>query len=76
MLQLIFQNYNDIPLKESTILQLHNDMLKYSDKDQRHKGQYKFGPNRVEARDEKGRKVYTPQSAISECKKRLMSYKK
>lgn len=57
MLQLIFQNYNDIPLKESTILQLHNDMLKYSDKDQRHKGQYKFGANRVEARDEKGKVV-------------------
>ena len=30
----------------------------------------------LKARDEKGRKVYTPQSAISECKKRLMSYKK
>jgi hypothetical protein len=30
----------------------------------------------LKARDEKGRKVYTPQSAILECKKRLMTYKK
>jgi len=30
----------------------------------------------LKARDEKGKKVYTPQSAILECKKRLMTYKK
>lgn len=37
MLERVFESYLDIPVKESTILQLHGDMLKYSDKDARHK---------------------------------------
>lgn len=57
MLKLVFDSFSDIPLKESTILQLHRDMLKYSEKDERHRGQYKFGPNRVEAKDQSGRVV-------------------
>ncbi len=57
VLELVFDSYADIPLKESTILQLHRDMLKYSEKDERHRGQYKFGPNRVEAKDRKGNVV-------------------
>jgi Fic family protein len=57
MLELVFDSYTDIPLKESTVLQLHRDMLKYSNKDERHRGQYKFGPNRVEAKDQSGKVV-------------------
>ncbi len=57
MLELVFESYNDIPIKESTILQLHRDTLKYSEKDERHRGQYKFGPNRVEAKDRSGKVV-------------------
>ncbi len=57
MLELVFESYKDIPLKESTALQLHRDMLKYSDKDERHRGQYKFGPNRVEAKNRSGKVV-------------------
>ena len=57
MLQLVFEQYPHIPVKESTILQLHRDMLKYSDKDERHRGHYKFGPNRVEAKDPSGKVV-------------------
>lgn len=53
-LELIFQNYNNIPLCESTILTLHHDMLKFSEKDQGHKGQYKVGSNRVEAKNSSG----------------------
>ncbi len=53
-LALVFANYTDIPIKESSILYLHRNMLKYSDKDARHKGQYKFGSNRVEAKDQSG----------------------
>lgn len=44
-------------LTESFILQLHRDMLKYSDKDERQRGCYKFGPNRVEAKDASGNVV-------------------
>ncbi len=54
MLELVFEHFRDIPVKESTILQLHGDLLKHSDKDARHKGQYKFGSNRVEAKDQSG----------------------
>lgn len=57
MLELVFNNYEDIALREGTILQMHHDMLKYSEKDERHKGLYKFGSNRVEARDRKGKVV-------------------
>lgn len=57
MLELVFGSHQEIPVKESSILQLHRDMLKYSEKDARHKGGYKFGPNRVEAKDRSGKVV-------------------
>lgn len=53
-LELIFNNYNEIQISESSILTIHNDMMVYSEKDLRHKGQYKFGSNRVEAKDHAG----------------------
>jgi len=57
MLQRIFENFRDIPVTESHILQLHQDMLAFSDKDQGHRGGYKIGPNRVEAKDQSGNVV-------------------
>lgn len=56
-LEFIFANYNNIDITESNILKLHDDMLKYSEKDIRHKGNYKFGSNRVEAKDQNGKIV-------------------
>jgi Fic family protein len=55
MLELILGSHADMPLSESLILQLHRDMLRYSDKDERQRGSYKFGPNRVEAKDPSGK---------------------
>jgi Fic family protein len=57
MLERIFVHYDKIPINENHILQLHKDMLAYSDKDQGHKGRYKIGPNRVEAKDQSGKVV-------------------
>ena len=57
VLQDVFDNYNLIPVRESTILQIHRDMLKHSDKDQGHLGRYKSGSNRVEAKDQSGNVV-------------------
>lgn len=57
MLELILAAHADIELSELFILQLHRDMLKYSDKDERQRGNYKFGPNRVEAKDQSGNVV-------------------
>ena len=53
-LESVFNNYNNIPISESSILALHQDMLIFSERDVRHKGHYKFGSNRVEAKDATG----------------------
>jgi Fic family protein len=54
ILQFVFENYEAISISESSILWLHQKMLKYYDKDERHRGIYKIGPNLVEARDALG----------------------
>ena len=48
-LNLILDNAHNINLSESYIKQLHSILLKYSSKDQRHKGEYKNLPNTVVA---------------------------
>ncbi len=48
-LELIYNNYQHIQLTKNYILQLHQQLLKYCDKDQRHRGQYKNFPNKVVA---------------------------
>lgn len=50
----IFESYTSIHLTENYIKQLHAMLLKYSDKDQRHRGEYKKLPNHVEAFDQAG----------------------
>lgn len=57
VLESVFQNFREMQLGESLILQLHRDMLRHSEKDERHAGTYKFGPNRVEAKDSTGQVV-------------------
>jgi Fic family protein len=57
MLELIFNNYQNIMISESSILTLHHHMMKYSDKDLSHRGAYKIGSNRVEAKDQSGNVV-------------------
>jgi len=49
VLELTFENYADIKLSESYIKQLHQLLLKYSDKDKRHRGGYKHLSNKVVA---------------------------
>ncbi|MGB5383601.1 MAG: Fic family protein [Lutimonas sp.] len=48
-LEIILQSYTEIELTERYIHQLHSILLKYSAKDQRHKGQYKSLSNQVVA---------------------------
>ena len=57
LMELIFDAFVEIPLTENHMWQLHRVMLKYSDKDEHHRGRYKKVPNRVEAFDEAGRSV-------------------
>lgn len=49
VLELIYDNYSDIRLSESYIKQLHQLLLKYSYKDERHRGTYKQLSNKVVA---------------------------
>ena len=48
-IETIFANWRDIPLTENHIKQLHRDLLQYSSKDERHRGEYKTHTNHVEA---------------------------
>lgn len=50
----VFDSYNQLKLSESSIKHFHKELLKYSQKDSRHRGNYKFGSNRVEAKDADG----------------------
>lgn len=49
VLEVILENDRGIDLNESNIFNLHNLLLKYSDKDQTHKGNYKQLSNKVVA---------------------------
>lgn len=49
LMEMIFVSFKDIPFSESQIKQLHSILLKYSTKDDRHRGDYKKFANSVEA---------------------------
>lgn len=59
LINTIFENYEDIPLTENYIKQLHQILLKYSSKDERHRGEYKTDSNRVAAYDASGNEIGT-----------------
>jgi len=49
VLELIYENHSEINLSENYIKQLHQILLQYSSKDQRHRGAYKQLSNKVVA---------------------------
>ena len=53
-MEMVFENYTDIPLTENYIKQLHSILLRHSEKDIRHRGEYKKHSNNVEAFDPDG----------------------
>ena len=57
LMELVFESWPDIPFIENHIFQLHATLLRYSDKDERHRGKYKTLPNHVEAFDENGQSI-------------------
>ncbi len=56
-MDMIYENHADIPFSENHIKQLHRDLLRYSSKDEHHRGEYKKHPNNVEAFDARGKSV-------------------
>lgn len=57
LINTIFESYNEIPLSENYIKQLHQILLNYSSKDERHRGEYKKDSNRVAAFDAQGQEI-------------------
>jgi Fic family protein len=57
VMETVFESYADIPVSENHIKQLHRDLLVYSEKDERHRGQYKTSPNSVVAFNAAGEQV-------------------
>jgi Fic family protein len=55
--KLVFDSWREIPLSENHVKQLHGVLLKFSDRDEHHRGQYKTLVNNVEAFDQHGRSV-------------------
>ena len=54
LLQNVFGSWEESHLNESLIKHFHKELLKYVDKDQLHRGNYKSQENKVEMIDEKG----------------------
>lgn len=53
-LDIIQEQYRDLDLTENLILALHKELMRHSDKDASHRGQYKKLSNRVVATDKDG----------------------
>jgi Fic family protein len=57
LMDLVFNSWQDIPLTENHIKQLHQILLQYSEKDDWHRGNYKTNSNSVAAFDENGAQI-------------------
>ena len=57
LMNLVGSNWQDIPFTENHIKQLHQILLRYSDKDAWHRGNYKTNSNSVAAFDENGAQI-------------------
>jgi len=57
VMEMVFAHAGAIDLTENHIKQLHRDLLIHSDKDKRHRGEYKTNPNHVSAFDADGKEI-------------------
>ncbi|MGB7991423.1 MAG: Fic family protein [Candidatus Methylophosphatis roskildensis] len=57
LMDLVFSSWQDIPFTENHIKQLHQILLRYSEKDAWHHGNYKTNSNSVAAFDENGAQI-------------------
>lgn len=57
VMETVFRAWSDIPVTENHIKQLHRDLLRHSDKDERHRGEYKTLRNDVGAFDADGKMI-------------------
>ena len=59
VVELVTQSHRSITLSENHVRQLHRDLLRHSEKDARHRGNYKSAPNNIVAFDGDGKPVGT-----------------
>ena len=57
VMDVVFSSWQDIPFTENYIKQLHQILLKHSEKDAWHRGQYKTNANSVAAFNEEGEQI-------------------
>lgn len=57
LMEMVFTSWEAIPLDENHLKQLHQVLLKFSSKDERHRGHYKTSSNNVAAFDESGAQI-------------------
>ena len=74
LMDLVFTSWQEIPFSENHIKQLHQILLRYSEKDAWHCGRYKTSSNSVAAFDETGAQIATVfQTASAFDTPRLMT---
>ncbi len=57
LMELVFSSWQDIPVNENYIKQLHQILLRHSEKDSWHRGSYKTNSNSVAAFDDTGAQI-------------------
>lgn len=57
VMETLFAHYDAIDLTENHVMQLHRDLLTFSNKDERHRGAYKTLANHVSAFDADGKEI-------------------
>lgn len=57
VMETIQTSWPDMPVTEGIVLQLHRDLLRYSTKDERHRGEWKSLPNHVVAVGTDGKQI-------------------
>jgi len=57
LLESVFNSWKGLKFNESLIKHFHKELLKYAEKDQDHRGEYKKGENKVHMVDEAGQSI-------------------
>src|SRR3989338_5944592 len=57
LLKNVFNSWKNLKFNESVIKHFHQELLKYVDKDEKHRGEYKKGENKVHMLDEAGQSI-------------------
>ena len=57
LLENVFNSWKNLKISENTIKHFHQELLKYADKDEKHRGDYKKGENKVHMIDKAGQSV-------------------